>query len=75
MRATQIETIEKPTSASALQASDLMELCRVHGLDAGYLPLLREILELEDAGLLTLSPDPEGELRVRITALGIRSTG
>ncbi len=46
-----------------------------HGLDAAQAALLWEVLELERTGLLVVSPDNEGELRVRITALGIRSTG
>lgn len=75
MRATQIDTIELPQSGSTLEAGDPVQSCLVHGLDAAYAALLREILELEAAGLVTISPDNDGELRVRLTALGNRSSG
>jgi Winged helix DNA-binding domain len=64
------DTVDLDQCASLPDTDDLIEFCRRHGLSDAYIALVSEIRELVEAGLLTVSPDNAGELRVRLTARG-----
>ena len=66
----QYDTVDVNHCSPLPDTDDLIEFCRRHGLSDAYIALVSEIRELVEAGLLTVSPDEAGELRVRLTARG-----